>query len=405
MKLFQQQNLKFIHFLLLPAVAFANDSSTGACLSNNNNNNITIGSDVTTERAQTTAESINVFDSTAKIEQSRNVQTKIPGVFWRDSKTKYVMDIDWVFTGKSILQRVKDSIKFFLSGGFFLFVESSYALYGRSVPATIYDARAKEKEEGLSKKEFFDKYGFVLLSHKTAMDADGWSESDRDIGKLLSSFNSNDGEYEKIMDDFRNGDTAVKSIYANEVVDLIRSIVPDVKTVMPPARGIRRYITNNLNKAPAKQVHNDYGLNFDEVVDRNPFFDFQSQRKKFEETDSDEYMLVNLWRPIRPMSDEPLRSFPLCFLDSSTISSDDFVSIDYNSFGVVTGLKQNPEQHKFYYYPDMTVDEVVIFKQFHKARNETLARMPTFHTAFADPTADENTEGRVSFEYRVGLLI
>merc|ERR1712241_431405 len=311
-------------------------------------------------------------------------------------------DIDWVFTGKSILQRVKDSIKFFLSGGFVSFVESSYALYGRSVPATIYDARVKEKKEGLSKKDFFDKYGFVLLSHKTAMDADGWSESDRDIGKLLNSFNSNDGEYEKIMDDFRNGDTAVKSIYANEVVDLIRSIIPDVKTVMPPARGIRRYITKNPNKAPAKQVHNDYGLNFDDVVDRNPFFDFQSQRAKYEETKSNEYMLVNLWRPIKPMSTR-LRSLPLCFLDATTLSEDDFVTIDSLSLGIVTALKENPN-HKFYYYPDMTVDEVVVFKQFHQVRNETIARMPVFHTAFADPAADENTEGRVSFEYRVGVL-
>jgi len=253
-------------------------------------------------------------------------------------------------------------------------------------------------------QEFFNKYGFVLVHHKTDMDADGWSESDRDIGLLLNSYNSNDGRYETIMDDFRNGSTAVKSIYANEVVELIRSIVPQAKAVMPPARGIRRHLTRNLNKAPAKQIHNDYGLNFDEVVDRNPFFDFESQRAKFEETGSDEYLLVNLWRPVRPMS-TPLRSFPLCFLDSSTIDPDDFVSIDYKSFGLITGLKENPERHKFYYYPDMTVDEVVIFKQFHQVRNETSARMPTFHTAFADPAADETTEGRVSFEYRVGLLI
>jgi hypothetical protein len=46
----------------------------------------------------------------------------------------------------------------------------------------------------------------------------------------------------------------------------------------------------------------------------------------------------------------------------------------------------------------------VVFKQFHRFRKETSARMPVFHTAFADPAADENTEGRVSFEYRVGLL-
>jgi len=211
------------------------------------------------------------------------------------------------------------------------------------------------------------------------------------------------------MNDFRNGDTPVKRIYANEAENIIKNVVltnhqtndNDV-TVMPPARGIRRYITKNPNKAPARQVHNDYGLNFDDVVDRNPFFDFESQKAKYEETNSNEYMLVNLWRPIKPMS-TPLRSQPLCFLDASTLSKDDFVSVDSLSLGVITALKENPN-HKFYYYPDMTVDEVVVFKQFHKVRNETLARMPVFHTAFADPAADKNTEGRVSFEYRVGVL-
>jgi len=88
------------------------------------------------------------------------------------------------------------------------------------------------------------------------------------------------------MNDFRNGDTPVKRIYAKEAESIIKNVVlsnrfegnkkddDDTVTVMPPARGIRRYITKNPNKAPAKQVHNDYGLNFDDVVDRNPFFRF-----------------------------------------------------------------------------------------------------------------------------------
>jgi len=99
----------------------------------------------------------------------------------------------------------------------------------------------------------------------------------------------------------------------------------------------------------------------------------------------------------------PCRSLPLCFLDATTLSENDFVTVDSLSLGITTALKENPN-HKFYYYPDMTVDEVVVFKQFHQVRNETIARMPVFHTAFEDPAADETTEGRVSFEYRVGVL-
>merc|ERR1711862_84825 len=144
------------------------------------------------------------------------------------------------------------------------------------------------------------------------------------------------------------------------------------------------------------------GLNFDEVVNRTTFIDFHPHVRAYEETRSKEYMLVNFWRPILPMT-QPCRSNPLCFLDSTTISENDFVTVDNANGGILTQLKENPN-HKFYFFPDMTTDEVVMFKQFHQVRGESLARMPVFHTAFSDPAKTKDTEGRYSFEYRVGLL-
>lgn len=185
-----------------------------------------------------------------------------------------------------------------------------------------------EAEEGLSKAEFFEKYGFVLLDAKSAMTAEDWVASERDVKGVLKDVNNRsvDGgaAYRKRMDDFRNQDTPVKRIYAKEAEDMLKSILPRAKTIMPPAKGIRREIKGGLLNGPAKQVHNDYGLIFDEVVERNPFFDFDKQRETYEETKADEYMLINFWRPIKPMS-TPLRSMPLCFLDSSTLGEDDFV--------------------------------------------------------------------------------
>ena len=57
-------------------------------------------------------------------------------------------------------------------------------------------------------------------------------------------------------------------------------------------------------------------------------------------------------------------------------------------------IRINPD-HEFYYFPDIMVDEVVFF---------SIARMPVFHSAFADPDADDITEDQFNFEYRVGLL-
>jgi hypothetical protein len=303
-------------------------------------------------------------------------------------------------------KRLFSALKFFFWGGLVNMIIATYGTYFRSIPISIYDARAKQAEEGLSKADFFDKYGFVLLNSTSAMTAEDWEASERDLSGVLKDYTSRSkdagAKYNQRMHDFRNADTPVKKIFAEETKELVKSILPRAKTIMPPAKGIWRFVNAGIANAPAKTVHNDYGLIFDEVVDRNPFFDFDKQRAIYEETKSNEYMLINLWRPIKPMS-KPLRSLPLCFLDSSTLRKDDFVTIDSKSLGITIGLKDNPN-HKFYYYPDMTVDEMVVFKQFHRFRKETSARMPVFHTAFADPAADENTEGRVSFEYRVGLL-
>lgn len=339
---------------------------------------------------------------------SRDAATKLPGTFWKGARSFYELDFDWIVAkNMGLRKRIRAALQFFFRGGFLNLLKTTYALYTRKTQATIYDARAKEAEEGLSKADFFDKYGFVILNHTSAMEASDWEQSDRNINELLKAYSNRteDGgaAYQAIMNDFRNGDTPVKQIYAPETEALLRTILPRAKKIMPPARGIRRYMTSNPNKGPAKQVHNDYGLDFEAVVDRNPFFDFDKQKAQYEASQADEYMLVNLWRPVKPMS-TPCRSLPLSFLDSSTLHKDDFVTIDSASLGVITALRDNPN-HKFYYYPDMTVDEVVVFKQFHQLRNESSARMPVFHTAFADPAADESTEGRVSYEYRVGLLL
>jgi len=335
---------------------------------------------------------------------ARDAETQLPGIYSPKAKSKYIIDFDWLFKG-GLRQRIMNALRFIFLGGILDFLRVMRATYGRSIPIKVLDARALEREEGLSKKEFFDKHGFVLLDHKTSMSEEDWIESDRDLNELNNVIfrGTEKDEYKQVMEDFRSADTPAKHIYAKEVEGLIRSVIPSAKEVIAPAKGIRRYPTRfNANRAPAKTVHNDYGINFDEVVNRTTFIDFHPHRAKYEETGANEYMLVNFWRPILPMS-EPCRSNPLCFLDGSTLSEDDFVSVDAKEGGITTQLKENPN-HKFYYFPDMTTDEVVMFKQFHQVRSEPYGRMPTFHTAFTDPAATKETQGRTSFEYRVGIL-
>ena len=40
------------------------------------------------------------------------------------------------------------------------------------------DGRRKMQDEGLTKAQFFHKYGFVLLDHKTSMEPHEWENDD-----------------------------------------------------------------------------------------------------------------------------------------------------------------------------------------------------------------------------------
>ena len=65
-----------------------------------------------------------------------------------------------------------------------------------------------------------------------------------------------------------------------------------------------------------------------------------------------------------------------------------------------TSYVHNP-QHRWYYYPDMTRDEVIVFKA-HDSQQSVARRVP--HTAFTDPTCPPGTPTRASVEAR-GLVI
>lgn len=72
-------------------------------------------------------------------------------------------------------------------------------------------------------------------------------------------------------------------------------------------------------------------------------------------------------------------------------------------------LKQK-EYHKFFFYPDMTKDEVLVFTQFEQMKgvdNTTpdAKVLGNFHSAFKDPNAGEVKEPRMSCEHRVQLFL
>lgn len=109
----------------------------------------------------------------------------------------------------------------------------------------------------------------------------------------------------------------------------------------------------------------------------------------------------------------PIQTLPLAVCDPNTITEEDIVMTDMLNGGIpadldtirILMLKYNPA-HKWYFYPEMTKDEVLVFKQF-EIRHEDgdKSRIPVFHTAFVDPFCPKDAERRYSFEYRMSYTV
>lgn len=106
--------------------------------------------------------------------------------------------------------------------------------------------------------------------------------------------------------------------------------------------------------------------------------------------------IINLWRPIRG----PLKDSPLAVADARTVRFDELVGSDLvyqHRVGETYAVKFNP-QHRWYYVPDMTPDEILLLKCYDSAKDGVARFAP--HTAFADPTAPADAPPRESIELR-----
>jgi len=106
--------------------------------------------------------------------------------------------------------------------------------------------------------------------------------------------------------------------------------------------------------------------------------------------------VINLWRPIRG----PLKDAPLAVCDARTVEADELVPADLvypHRLGETYAVKFNP-RHQWFYFPEMTTNEVLLLKCF-DSKVDGRARFAP-HSAFADPTTPADAPPRESIELR-----
>ena len=110
--------------------------------------------------------------------------------------------------------------------------------------------------------------------------------------------------------------------------------------------------------------------------------------------------IVNLWRPIAG----PVRDMPLAVCEAASVGPGDLVASDLiypDRRGETYQVRFNPA-HRWYWLPEMTVEEALLLKVFDSARDGTARFSP--HTAFADPGAPPDAPPRQSIEIRALLF-
>ena len=148
--------------------------------------------------------------------------------------------------------------------------------------------------------------------------------------------------------------------------------------------------TSGVPRQPALRVHNDYTEKSGPQRVQNLLgAEAESLLQK-------RFAIINVWRPLQG----PVRDAPLAVCDARSANPEDFVASDLiyrDRVGETYAVKYNPN-HRWFYAPDMTEDEVWFLKCYDSNRDGIARFAP--HTAFDDPAAPPEIRPRESIELR-----
>ena len=196
-----------------------------------------------------------------------------------------------------------------------------------------------------------------------------------------------------VMDDFYD-EGRIEAVYYPEIIDFLKRTTgaTDVHifdhTVRVQDDGKRAATAKRL---PVLIAHNDY------TETSGP----KRVRDVMDAAAADRYLghrfaMVNVWRSIGQSAERT----PVALADARTLKTEDFIATDLVYQDRVGEIYQNAysDDQKWYWYPGMAGDEVLLLKCFDTA-TDGRARY-TAHTGFENPDAAPGTPPRESIEVR-----
>ena len=229
----------------------------------------------------------------------------------------------------------------------------------RTHEVEIHDAREQLPDTHL------DREGFMLVPHKSA------------------------------VDDFYD-DAALRATYHAELIELLKRVTGAQRVeVFDHTRRSSSAAKQRERGArdPANIVHNDYTHASGHRRLADFFGNSPEELRQFEQR---RFAIVNAWRPIGA----PVVDHPLVLCDARTVRDGDLVPVERRGedrTGELQVALHEPGQ-RWYYYPGMDRDEVLLFKTYDSALDGRTRFTP--HSSCKDPRAPEDAAPRESLETR-----
>ena len=201
--------------------------------------------------------------------------------------------------------------------------------------------------------------------------------------------------HETSVDDFYD-DLQINSTYHDEVKTLITETTGAIRVeIFDDTRrssSLDQQREKNIRE-PAEIAHNDYTARSGVRRLRDHFAD---DAREAEVLLQRRFAIVNVWRSIAG----PIHDNPLVLCDATTVGAEDLVSVERRAEERIGELQValHNSGHRWYYFPEMQMDEVLLFKTF-DSETDGRARF-TIHSSFEHPDAPADAPPRESIETR-----
>jgi hypothetical protein len=207
-------------------------------------------------------------------------------------------------------------------------------------------------------------------------------------------------------------DTKVSDFNNDDQLD--RIYTPEIETLIAQAAGGTSAVVFDHTRRSTEQAHREKYASRDPVpAPHSDYTDasaFQRMRDKFGDAEAEDrlsrrFAIVNAWRSMAGT----LEQWPLTVCDARTIDDSRLTqtrreapvrpdpSFEYNRPSETRHAVFDPA-HTWYWFPRMTADEVLLFKNY-DTRTDGTARY-ALHSAFEDPDTPANAAPRETIETR-----